>query len=1404
MASLGKVFLSHTSELRRLPVGRSFVDAAESAVIRAGGTPVDMAYFSADPRPSAQVCREAVCSADVFVGVVGFRYGSLVRDRPGLSYSELEFQEASAAGLPRLVFLLGEDAQGPAELFRDVEHGGRQEAFRDSLPESGIVVATVSSPEGLSEALYQALVTFVHGGGEARELRGPVLAVPSLRGDEVARPVPMEDLVAAVTRSGVSAVGTTTGLWGAGGFGKTTMARLLVHRQEVKEQFPAGMVWVTVGEDASGPELAEKITNVVGLLSGTRPLLTDPFAAGAELGRVLGDRRVLLVVDDVWTPAQVEPFLVGGPAAVRLFTTRVRGVLPRSAELVRVDEMDRGEAEQLLTAGVSGVLSGGVVAGLLGVTGRWPVLLSLVNGAVCADLRAGRGGEESMREILDELRIAGPTVLDVTEATERHTAVARTIGVSLSRLTADQRDRYLELAVFGEDVAIPSLVLSRYWKATGGWSEFQTRRYCQRLAELALVSGYSHDPEQVVVHDVIRSYLREQTQHRRGELNQALIDAHRSLVAHDGQTSAWWQLPPEQSYLWAWLPTHLQAAGLDQELRACLHHPGWLVGKLEHVGPGGLEADLSLSDDVLSGALATVVRQNAHVLGALPPSGSLAATLVTRVPGDGPTKALAEKLVAGLTMPYLRAVTALPDLPHPALSRVLTGHLRGVSALAVAPDGSWLASADITVTGGEVRIWDPAVGTIRHILTGHTRPVSALAVAPDGSWLASASDDGMVRIWDLTTGTARYSLTGHTGGVHALAVAPDGSWLASASGSRVVRIWDLTTGTVRLTLTGYTPRVRALAVAPDGSWLASADATVTGGEVQIWDPATGTIRHTLTGHLRQVSTFAVAPDGSWLASANDDGEIRIWDPVTGTIRHTLPAHLRRVTALAVAPDGSWLASAGYGGVVRIWDPTTGAARHTFTGHTPGPVALVVAPDGSWLASAGHDGVVRIWDPMVGAVRHILTGHTDVVRALAVAPDGSWLASAGDGGEVRIWERIGDPATGTADYALVGHTGEVRALAVASDGSWLASSGDDEKVRIWAAATGAALRAFTGHVGEVQVLAVAPDGSWLASTSGGLVADGELRIWDLASGTVRHTLTHHTRRVWRIRGSITGTTRIGTTGGPFTGHVCGVAALAVAPDGSWLASGGYDGTVRVWDATSGNALRTFTGHAREIQTLAVAPDGSWLASASGGPFGDGEVRIWDLASGTLRHTLTDHTRQVWRIQSPVTATGDHAFPGNTNTMAALVVAPDGSWLASAGWDRKVRIWDPTTGTTRHTLTGHTNMVGVLAVAPDGSWLASAGWDRKVRIWDPTTGAARHTLTGHTRRVTALAVGPNGSWMGSAGWDGEIRIWDPTTGAPLTSLRVAGRMSHLFLTSTTIAAAGEHGPYFLTLCQRATSE
>ena len=154
----------------------------------------------------------------------------------------------------------------------------------------------------------------------------------------------------------------------------------------------------------------------------------------------------------------------------------------------------------------------------------------------------------------------------------------------------------------------------------------------------------------------------------------------------------------------------------------------------------------------------------------------------------------------------------------PVLVRDLAGHICGMTAFAVTPDGRHVVSA----SGRALEVWELATGRAFATLIGHTDFVTAFAVTPDGRHVVSASLDDTLKVWELTTGRALATLEGHTGGVTACAVTPDGRHVVSASEDQTLKIWELASGRARATLKGHTHGVTACAVMPDGRQVVSA------------------------------------------------------------------------------------------------------------------------------------------------------------------------------------------------------------------------------------------------------------------------------------------------------------------------------------------------------------------------------------------------------------------------------------------------------------------------------------------------------------------------------------------------------------------------------------------------------
>uniref|UniRef100_UPI001040E4CF DUF4062 domain-containing protein n=1 Tax=Protofrankia symbiont of Coriaria ruscifolia TaxID=1306542 RepID=UPI001040E4CF len=892
---LDTVFVSHASDMSEYPSPRSFVQVTCEAILTAGARPVEMGHFGARESKPAEYCRQRVRECDVYLAVIGFRYGSLVPDAEGVSYTELEFLEATAAGLPRLVFLLDPDAAIPRRL---VDVDGRPiEDFRQRLCGADLIVRMFTDTGDLGGAVLHALgelraqQSVRNRTGDSVSMTRRPQMVPAATGPVVDRPELLEALVTGLTAPGSAAGGLTTGLEGAGGFGKTTLAAQACRRPEVAARFPGGLLWATVGQHRDGADLAGEISRLCEVLSDERPATADPHVAGARLGELLDGREAtLLVIDDVWSRGQLEPFLIAGSACRRLVTTRNARVVSRDSLSLLVDEMTPAQAVATLTAGITG-MSTTMVDRLLRLIGRWPVLLGLVNAAITGHMQTGASPDQAAGWVSHRLEIDGPTAVDIDNAESRAHAVSATVTASLNLLSASEQDRYLDLAIFPEDVDVDVTVLGLLWGATGGLDVAQCHRLWTKLVQLRLALGRWHeDAPALGLHDVIRAYLRHRlTTDDLAARHTAFVSAARALLPGPAEPStparAWWELPDQPRYLWQYLAYHLHGSRCHDELAELVCALQWVEAKTHRLGsPAPAVTDLALADAPAADILRRALQRDAHLLTPIEPASALGATLASRLDGIPGLDDIVSSYRPGLPRPRLDNDWPLPDRPD--------------------LDGPPHPS-------------------------GHRGPVSSCAFFPDGTLIVTASDDATLRLWETATGALVRTLHGHTGRVLGCAFSPDGRLIVSAGGDGTVRLWETMTGTAVRMLYSHTGQVLNCAFSPDGTLIVSAGSD----GLRVWQTASGTLVHALQGHTGRVQGCAFSPDGGLIVSAGGDGTVRLWQTATAALVLTLHGHTGRVGGCAFSPDGRLIVSTGHDGTVRLWQTATGALVHTLQGHT---------------------------------------------------------------------------------------------------------------------------------------------------------------------------------------------------------------------------------------------------------------------------------------------------------------------------------------------------------------------------------------------------------------------------------------------------------------------------------------
>lgn len=670
-----------------------------------------------------------------------------------------------------------------------------------------------------------------------------------------------------------------------------------------------------------------------------------------------------------------------------------------------------------------------------------------------------------------------------------------------------------------------------------------------------------------------------------------------------------------------------------------------------------------------------------------------------------------------------------------------------------------------------LEMWDMHTG-LRIWNDSSSGPIARLLAV--GEWTISL-DSPHGRVWSTKSGQVLYELEGRK---RFLAMIP--GQVAALAGGETLDWVELPHGRVVKSFAGHTKSVSCAYVPPDGRLAISGSGDRT---VRLWDLESGECLKVLEGHTDLVESVAMTPDRTVALSGGRDKTVRVWQVATGDCLFVLE-HADEVRRLRLSSDGRYLVvsswSVGSRDQIDVWEVATGERLFT----RPGGYCMQFLQGGPWVlvgSRMARPGMLHLWEIPSGRLLRTLIGHNSEIQALALSRDDRWAVTGSTFGNLRVWEldwasRVGELSlvvNRTYDHTEVESTqqkffealhraqdlfqlnewglayrylSEARSVpgyirdpvALSLNASLLKKLARKSVRAVWQ------LRSCTSS-GPLSAIAITPDGAYAMSATG-----KGLFLWELSSGSC-------------LRG--------------FTGHSDTIRSVAVTPDGQTAASGGLDGSVRIWNLRSGDCVKILRS-TEGIVGLRISDDGKFLLAMSTttlfawnvtrgellwtkeasrlscmdmtsdgrlAVIGADPVRMFHLPEGQepLAFFRLPKGRDDWKVQGPMTH---------------LALSGDGNYALSANADLYLRIWDLEKGACEACWWGHPQPFTGIALSSDARIALSASQDGSLKIWDVVAGQALETIGGPPGSIVGLAMTPDARFVLTAGSDQNLRLWE----------------------------------------------
>ena len=578
-------------------------------------------------------------------------------------------------------------------------------------------------------------------------------------------------------------------------------------------------------------------------------------------------------------------------------------------------------------------------------------------------------------------------------------------------------------------------------------------------------------------------------------------------------------------------------------------------------------------------------------------------------------------------------------------------HLQAVFAVAFSSDGKTYAAGGVarnSESAGEVHLWKTETGEEAIEPLSTAGPVQSLAFSPDGSALLTGSNEpaaeqpqprGEAILWNLESGQPIGPVMHHAAPIRTVGFNPNGKFLLTGSDDQTTRLWERDTGRPAGRALTHPYPILSATFSPDGKTIivAGGNSRVRGGEgaVGFWDTLTGKPLVSPLNHPDIVHGVAVRPDGRAIATACRDGRIRLWelanaraaieriapftpsairfsssnnhwvlvggdDPIThrscslvwdvSTDRRVgvVKIYPALMEALAFAPDGQSYAFADKAKQLHFIDAATGKSLAAALEVPQKIESLAFHADGKSLLISTKERLARWVRLPDGAILRDFTSDKKGVNAAIFSPDGRSILTGGADGYVQIHRTDGEPDS----PPIAASPQQIRALAFHSTGRTIIVGTEEGTARAYDAATGEPVGPPLIHDEQVVWTAgYTGDGEQIYTIAGSGYRDwGTLRFWDAARGSLLARAVH-------FRAVVKATDY----------HRCSML----------LATAGWDGDIRLWDARSGKAVGPGLRCAYTVSGVSFSPDGQSLAACC------------DL----------DRTLRIWNIPKPVEGTPD---------------------------------------------------------------------------------------------------------------------------------------------------------------------